>query len=112
MMHLKPRSGTPSKKLASVLHPVVLPKKYLPDPNGYFVCEDNKLITNTALCLRYRSVIPNDLGYNNKCAQCTIDLNVITSKPITLFEELSSELQALLYVKPQEATVKTRVSLC
>ena len=109
-MHLTPRSGTPPKKLASVLHPSAVPaKKYLPDPDGYFVCVANKLITNKALCLRYRAATKNDISYNKVCSGCPIDLNRVPSMPLSLFDELSRELQALLYSSPG-STSRVKVS--
>lgn len=68
---------------------------YTPDKNGYFVCKDNLLITNTAACsdIYRNSKKINDFRYNLHCAVCKIKLNKINGKSIDDFPILEIELE-------------------
>lgn len=68
---------------------------YEPDKNGYFVCKENLLITNTALCLEsYRNNNKiNDFRYNEQCAKCKINLKRISGKSLENFSDLEKELE-------------------
>lgn len=71
-------------------------ENYEPHKNGYFVCKDNLLITNTNLCRRYQSNKLenfNTKSYNPNCAKCTINLNAVKGRTLTDYNLLSIELQ-------------------
>lgn len=81
---------------------------YEPDKNGYFVCKDNMLVTNTNLCKQYQGKKFNRSDYNQpfnlNCVTCTLKIENIKGKTLNEFYKLSAELEQLTkekYITPK-----------